>query len=212
MLEAGWHGAQFPVAAVDERRVDTFASTVLLLAWGYGIVTVGWSIRRWPERRAAGPIAARALGATALMLVLGSLTLPWVAGHDVGDGARLVLSGWTGLDPLTIAAVLGLSIPTAAYLVRPGAGGTARQPVRAAQAVCLVGLLGGNALIQASAGTATALDVGGIVGTVGALLLLVSVAPDRPAVTSDGPVRSDAAAPPQAPRPESGSGPAGIRR
>jgi hypothetical protein len=185
--------------AVDEGRVDAFASTVLLLSWGYGIVTVGWSIRRWPERRAAGPIAARAIGATALMLVLGSLTLPWVAGRDVGDGARLVLSGWVGLDPLTIAAVLGLSVATAAYLVRPGAGGSVRRPVRAAQAVCLVGLLGGNALIQASTATATALDVGGVIGTVGALLLLVSVAPDRPAVTSDGPVRSDGAVHPSGP-------------
>jgi len=163
--------------------MDGFASIVLLLAWAYGAVTVGWSARRWPEHRIPGPAPARALGACGLVGVLGSLFLPWVSGEVAGSGAQLVLSGWTGLDPLTITGVVVLAVPTAAYLVAAGRGGPARRSIRAAQAVCLLGLLGGNAVIQASSATATSLDIGGIVGTGGALLLAASVGPDRPRST-----------------------------
>ena len=160
--------------------MDGFASIVLLLAWADGAVTLGWSVRRWSERRAPGPALARVLGACGLIGVLGSLFLPWVSGDAAGSSARLVLSGWTGLDPLTITGVVVLAVPTAAYLLAAGAGGPARRSIRAAQALCLLGLLGGNAVIQASSATATSLDIGGMVGTIGALLLAASVGPDRP--------------------------------
>jgi hypothetical protein len=160
--------------------VDGLASIILLLAWGYGVVTLGWSVRRWSPSRSSGPPAVRVVGACGLLAVLGSLLMPWVSGVGAGGEVRLVLRGWTGLDPLTVMGVVALAVPAAAYLLVPGAGGPGRRSIRAAQALCLLGLLGGNALIQASSVTTTSLDIGGIVGTAGALLLVVSVGPDRP--------------------------------
>lgn len=156
------------------------ANLVLVLAWGYGFVVIAWSARRWPDRGPASPLAARVVGAVGLAAVLASLLLPWVEGPATGSGARLVLTGWAGLDPLTVLAVLALAGPIAAYLIAGRRGGEARRSIRVAQASCLLGLLAGNAAIQIASETVTTLGAGGPVGVSGALVVLLSAGLDRP--------------------------------
>jgi hypothetical protein len=133
---------------------------VVYVSWACGLLAVIgalWSLgqRDQPEtgRRAAeaAPSAGwRVVAGTALVVLLGSLALPWISGPAAGTGAELVLSGWSGLDVLSALAIAVLTVAAGLFLLRPSAGGEHHQLLLRTMAVSLLGLVAGNALIQAT--------------------------------------------------------------
>ena len=136
---------------------------------------------------ARAPRATAVLAIVGAVLLVGSLVLPWLRGVGT-DGASLTLTGWSGLDPLSIGAVLVgavLVVVVAVGLVRRSAA-----TLLVAVALGLAALVVGNLLVQADqpggsrvapAGFAVALAGAAVVG----LAAVVALAPrhratDRP--------------------------------
>ena len=153
---------------------------IVYLAWGCGLlVAIGAC-----ARLGVGPVGLRLVavrrGVQMVVLVLlaallGSLALPWISGPDASGGGELVLSGWEGLDPLSLVAVVVLCVVVGVYVLRPVAGGDERSLLLRAADLCLLGLVAGNALIQLAHPDGSRLEWGALVSVVVAVALGVTV-------------------------------------
>ena len=116
----------------------------ILLGAAAGTVTSTATTASAPDRRP--PRAAAGLAIAGAVLLVGALALPWLRGTAT-DGSPLTLTGWSGLDPLSVGALLvgsGVAVVVAVGLVRRPAAA-----LLTATAVGLLALVGGNLLVQA---------------------------------------------------------------
>jgi hypothetical protein len=160
--------------------VTSLGYVLLYLGWGVGVAALafGWSTRwrkrdpeaearigaveerAWASRRRRGPwIVVAVLSCDTIL----TLNATWLRGPGP-DGELVELNGWTGLDALSqvfvCTAAFSLIVFSVAMAngVREGSSLRAPAPTVAARAravcavvsICLVGVIGGNVLIQAA--------------------------------------------------------------
>ena len=119
----------------------------IYLGFAYGLVCVGLlAIRRAPPRaseRDTSIVVAAALGVATVV----SHWLPFLHG-PVGDHVE-TLNGWAALDPVSTGTTTLLALSLVAASVFPQAGGDLRALSVTGAALSTLGLMGGNALVQA---------------------------------------------------------------
>jgi hypothetical protein len=157
---------------------------VVYLSWACGAGLVVWGARALvldlgrgdPRPLDAGPGSSRWFVLGSLALLLGSLALPWIGGPAADGSGELVLSGWQGLDVLSLAGMVVLVALAALLVLRPNAGDEDRRLLLDGTAACLVGVVAGNALIQLSEPAGSRLEWGAVVSLVLAVLAAVLLA------------------------------------
>ncbi|OWY59907.1 hypothetical protein B7486_72045, partial [cyanobacterium TDX16] len=120
---------------------------VVYLSWACGLGLLVWGGRALvldlvhPGTSAPEPAttSARWLPVGVLGLLLASLALPWIAGPAADGSGELVLSGWQGLDVLSLAGIVVLVALATPLLLAPRAGGEDRRLLLGGTAACLVG-------------------------------------------------------------------------
>lgn len=124
----------------------------LLLIGLAAVLTTANTMARGP--RGAGkddtapPGAVRGLGSLGAIGTVGSLAAPWIRGTGL-DGAPLELTGWSGLDPLTLIALLTAAVIGLSAAARKAAPRRRATMLLLAAGVALL-LVAGNLLIQAA--------------------------------------------------------------
>jgi len=158
---------------------------IVFVAWGCGLLVALGAIARWRAgggglRLVAVRSGVQAGGLVAVALLLLSLALPWISGPAADGDGELTLSGWEGLDPLTLGGIIVLEVVLVAYLLRPSAGGDDRNLLLRASALCLLGLVAGNALIQLTQPDGSRLEWGALASLATAGVLVAAVATMTP--------------------------------
>ncbi len=179
------------------------AGTILVwLGFAVGLGVIAWlSVAAVNGGLAAGrlPTAALVTSLAGAALVLGSLAAPWIQGRSAETGGDLVLSGWSGLDPLTLVVLVAIVavVVLVAVAGRRGRRPADRQPgddraevdgrgrpgtaaPLAALAASAAGLVVGNLLIQADQpGGSRVAPLGFALGLAGVALLVLAAALSR---------------------------------
>lgn len=155
---------------------------VLVLGWALGLVAVGLSVQAWangPRSGSGQRWRAPSMGRTGVLAGCGALVLslfaPWIAGPAAGTGERLVLTGWEGLDVLSVAGLVVLAGAIALHaLLLPGSATDARL-LGAALGGAALGVVAGNVLIQLDQPGGSRVAWGAVVSLAVAVLTLVDL-------------------------------------
>lgn len=166
---------------------------VLVLSWALGLVAVWLSVRAWADGRRSGsderwraPSRERTGVLAGCGLVVLSLFLPWIAGPAAGTGERLVLSGWEGLDVLSVAGLAVLVGAIAVHALLPPGPGSDDRLLGGVLGGAALGVVAGNVLIQLDQPGGSRVAWGAVASLVLTALVLASLLRlDR----GDGPAR-----------------------
>jgi len=139
--------------------------SLIYLGFGYGLVcAVGLVRGALAPARSGPPIPAASIGlalaALGSVAVLGSLWLDWITGVGRQSRVPVTLSGWTGLDALSLGAI----VLVAGAIVGAGARRPTDLGAMVGGGACLVALVVGNGLVQATAPGGSRVAVGFVVG------------------------------------------------
>jgi hypothetical protein len=158
----------------------TFGFLAVSVGWAAGLGITMWGLRALvvehdPDHAPTIVDRSRAAWVVGLLaLVPATLAFPWIAGEAADGSGQLVLSGFEGLDVLSVAGIVVLCALAALFVLLPDRGGDDRPLVLRTTAACVVAIVAGNALIQLTEPGGSRLEAGAL-ATVAACLLTAAV-------------------------------------